>query len=153
MTQFTADGGIALEEALGYWVARVYLASRSQMYRRFKQHDVDLTPEQWMVLVRLWQHEGVTQSALAERTFRDLPTMSRILSSMERNGLIVRRKDVSDGRARLVYLTDVGRSLRRQLVPEARLMVEDLLRGIPDEDIAVTRRTLQRVLANLEVQA
>jgi MarR family transcriptional regulator, organic hydroperoxide resistance regulator len=152
MTQFTADGGIALEEALGYWVARVYLASRSQMYRRFKQHDVDLTPEQWMVLVRLWQNEGLTQSALAERTFRDLPTMSRILATMERHGLVVRRRDASDARARLVYLTDVGRSLRKQLVPEARLMVEDLLRGIPAEDIAVTRRTLQRVLANLEAE-
>jgi MarR family transcriptional regulator, organic hydroperoxide resistance regulator len=148
--QFTADGGIVLEEALGYWVARAYLASRSQMYRRFTRHGVDLTPEQWMVLVRLWQNEGLTQSALAERTFRDLPTMSRILATMERNGLVVRRKDVSDGRARLVFLSDQGRNLRRELVPEARLMVEDTLRGISEADIAVTRRTLQHMLANLE---
>ena len=132
MAQFTADGGIVLEEALGYWVARAYLTSRAEMYRRFKRHGVDLTPEQWMVLVRLWQNEGVTQSALADRTFRDLPTMSRILTTMERNGLVVRRKDVSDGRARLVYLSDLGRSLRRELVPEARSMVEDALRDIPD---------------------
>lgn len=150
MQQFTADGGIVLEEALGYWVARTYLASRAQMYRRFKRHGVDLTPEQWMVLVRLWQNEGLTQSALAERTFRDLPTMSRILTTMERSGLIVRRKDVSDGRARLVYLSDTGRSLRRELVPEARRMVEDTLRDIPEADVAVTRRTLQRILANLD---
>lgn len=148
--QFTADGGIVLEEAVGYWVARAYLASRAQMYRRFKQHGVDLTPEQWMVLVRLWQNEGVTQSALADRTFRDLPTMSRILTIMERNGLITRRKDASDGRARLVYLSDEGRNLRRKLVPEARSMVDDVLRGIPEEDVATTRRTLQRMLANLE---
>jgi MarR family transcriptional regulator, organic hydroperoxide resistance regulator len=148
--QFTADGGIVLEEALGYWVARVYLASRSEMYRRFKHHGVDLTPEQWMVLVRLWQNEGVTQSALAERTFRDLPTMSRILGTMERSGLIVRRKDASDGRARLVYLSDKGRNLRRALVGEARRMVDDILKDIPEADVAVTRRTLQHVLANLE---
>jgi MarR family transcriptional regulator, organic hydroperoxide resistance regulator len=148
--QFTADGGIVLEEAVGYWVARAYLASRAQMYRRVKQHGVDLTPEQWMVLVRLWQNEGVTQSALADRTFRDLPTMSRILTIMERNGLITRRKDASDGRARLVYLSDEGRNLRRKLVPEARSMVDDVLRGIPEEDVATTRRTLQRMLANLE---
>jgi DNA-binding MarR family transcriptional regulator len=148
--QFTADGGIVLEEALGYWVARAYLESRTQMYRRFKRHGVDLTPEQWMVLVRLWQNEGMTQSALAERTFRDLPTMSRILTIMERNGLVTRKKDVSDGRARLVYLSDTGRNLRRLLVPEARQMVEEVLQGIPDADVIVTRRTLQRMLANLE---
>lgn len=148
--QFPADGGIVLEEALGFWVARVYMQSRAQMYRRFKRHGVELTPEQWMVLVRLWQNEGVTQSALAERTFRDLPTMSRILALMEKGGLIVRRRDERDGRARLVYLSDRGRSLRRTLVGEARAMVDDLLRGIPSADVATTRKTLQRVLANLE---
>ena len=148
--QFTADGGIVLEEALGYWVARTYLASRAEMYRRFKRHGVELTPEQWMVLVRLWQEEGVTQSALAERTFRDLPTMSRIVAVMERNGLVLRRRDKSDGRARLVYLSERGKSLRRALVGEARRMVDDLLDGIPESDVAVTRRTLQRALTNLE---
>jgi MarR family transcriptional regulator, organic hydroperoxide resistance regulator len=150
--QFTADGGIVLEEALGYWVARTYLASRAEMYRRFKRHGVELTPEQWMVLVRLWQEEGVTQSTLAERTFRDLPTMSRIVSLMEKNGLILRRRDKSDGRARLVYLSERGKSLRRSLVGEARRMVDDLLDGIPESDVAVTRRTLQRALANLETK-
>ena len=148
--QFPAEGGIVLEEALGFWVARVYMKSRAEMYRRFKRHGVELTPEQWVVLVRLWQHEGVTQSALAERTFRDLPTMSRILTSMEKGGLIARRRDESDGRARLVYLSERGRGLRRALVGEARSMVDELLNGIPAADVATTRRTLKRVLANLE---
>ncbi len=148
--QFTADGGIVLEEALGYWVTRTYMLSRAELYRRFKAHDVDLTPEQWMVLVRLWQEEGVTQSALADRTFRDLPTMSRILATMERAGLVTRRRDVADARARRVHLTERGRGLRRGLVGEARRMVDAMLKGIPEADIAVTRRTLQRVLANLE---
>ncbi len=151
--QFTADGGIVLEEALAFWVARVYMRSRAEMYRRFKQHGVELTPEQWMVLVRLWQNEGVTQSALADRTFRDLPTMSRILTLMEKSGLIERRRDKSDGRARLVYLSDRGRSMRRTLVGEARAMVDQFLGGIPAADIAVTRRTLQRIVANLEREA
>lgn len=150
--QFTPNGGIVLEEALAFWVARVYMRSRSEMYRRFKRHGVELTPEQWMVLVRLWQNEGVTQSALAERTFRDLPTMSRILSLMEKSGLVERRRDKSDGRARLVYLSDRGRSMRRALVGEARAMVNDFLAGIPAADIAVTRRTLQRIVANLEAE-
>jgi MarR family transcriptional regulator, organic hydroperoxide resistance regulator len=150
--QFTADGGIVLEEALGYWVTRTYMVSRALLYRRFKQHGVDMTPEQWMILVRLWQNEGVTQTALADRTFRDLPTMSRILATMERGGLIERRRDKSDARARLVFLTETGRGLRRTLVGEARRMVESTLAGIPEQDVAVTRRTLQKVLANLEGQ-
>ena len=147
--QFTADGGIILEEALGYWITRAYLRSRSELYRRFKAHGVSLTPEQWMILVRLWQKEGVTQSALAQTTLRDLPTMSRILTTMERDGLVERKTDPKDSRARLVFLTARGRKLRQSLVAEARGMVEQMLHGISDADVQVTRRTLQRVLQNL----
>jgi DNA-binding MarR family transcriptional regulator len=150
VTQFTADGGIVLEEALGFWVSRVYLASRAELYRRFKAHGVEITPEQWMVLVRLWQAEGVTQTDLAARTFRDLPTMSRIIGTMERTGLVTRKADPEDGRARLVYLTARGRSLRKALVGEARAMVGSMLQGIPEADVAKTRKTLQRILENLE---
>ncbi|WP_437577302.1 MarR family winged helix-turn-helix transcriptional regulator [Sorangium sp. So ce887] len=148
--QFTADGGIILDNALGYWVARVYLASRAAMYRRFRAHGVEITPEQWMVLVRLWEQEGVTQTHLAERTFRDVPTMSRILALMDRDGLIARRQDPTDRRARLVYLTARGRQLRKALSSEAMAMVDALRAGIPEDDLLTTRRTLQRLLANLE---
>ncbi|WP_437484703.1 MarR family transcriptional regulator [Sorangium sp. So ce1014] len=148
--QFTADGGIILDNALGYWVARVYLASRAAMYRRFRAHGVEITPEQWMVLVRLWEQEGVTQTHLAERTFRDVPTMSRILALMDRDGLIARRQDPTDRRARLVYLTARGRQLRKALSSEAKAMVDALRAGISEDDLLTTRRTLQRLLANLE---
>ncbi|WP_437670106.1 MarR family winged helix-turn-helix transcriptional regulator [Sorangium sp. So ce131] len=148
--QFTAEGAIVLDNAFGYWVARVYLASRAEMYRRFRAHGVEITPEQWMVLVRLWEQEGVTQTHLAGRTFRDVPTMSRILALMERDGLVARREDPTDRRARLVYLTARGRHLQKALSSEARAMVGELLSGIPEDDLLVTRRTLQRILANIE---
>ncbi|KYF65821.1 MarR family winged helix-turn-helix transcriptional regulator [Sorangium cellulosum] len=148
--QFTADGGIILDNALGYWVSRVYLASRAAMYRRFRAHGVEITPEQWMVLVRLWEQEGVTQTHLADRTFRDVPTMSRILALMERDGLVARRQDPTDRRARLVYLTAHGRKLRKALSSEAMALVDALRAGIPEDDLLTTRRTLQRLLANLE---
>jgi len=148
--QFTADGGIILDNALGFWIARVYFVSRGTLYRRFRAHGVDMTPEQWMVLVRLWEQEGVTQTLLAERTLRDAPTMSRILAAMERADLISRRVDPMDRRARLVFLTDRGRGLRKALSAEARAMVNEARAGIPEEDLVVARRVLQRMLANIE---
>lgn len=147
--QFTADGGIVLDNAMAFWIARVYLASRALMYRRFRAHGVTLTPEQWMVLVRLWEEEGVTQAHVAARTLRDEPTISRIVALMERNGLVERRADAADRRSRLLYLTERGRSLRAALVPEARAMVRESLAGIPDDDLETTRRVLQRMAQNL----
>lgn len=147
--QFTGDG-ITLDNALAFWIQRVYQASRSVMYRRFHVQKVELTPEQWMVLVRLWEREDRTQNELCEATLRDPPTMSRILEGMVSRGLVSRRPDPDDSRSRLVALTPKGRQLRTRLVPVVRQIVDRLEAGIDDGDLLTTRRTLQRMFQNLE---
>jgi DNA-binding MarR family transcriptional regulator len=147
--QFT-DSGIALDQALAFWVQRVYQVNRAAMYRRFNGLGVDLTPEQWMVLVRLWEREGRTQNELCQSTLRDRPTMSRILDGMEARGLVARRQAPEDSRTRLVTLTPAGKQLRGKLLPAVKTMVAELEAGIDDGDLLITRRTLQKMFANLE---
>ena len=149
--QFTA-GGIALDNALAFWIQRVQQASRSLMYRRFNALGVELTPEQWMVLVRLSTEPELSQRALCEATLRDKPTMSRIVDGMESRGLVRRRPDPADARGRLVSLTPEARRLRQKLMPAVRAMVDELETGVPDRDLEITRSTLQRLFSNLEAQ-
>src|SRR4051794_6895465 len=120
------------------------------MYRRFNAEGVDLTPEQWMVLVRLWEREGRTQNDLCESTLRDRPTMSRIIDGMETRGLVMRKAALDDSRTRLVTLTAKGRQLRGKLLPVVREMVAELEHGIEERDLVTTRRTLQRIFSNLD---
>ena len=147
--QFAADG-IVLENALAFWVHRVYQAQRNEMYRAFREKGVELTPEQWAVLVRLWERDGRTQNDLSEKTFRDKPTMSRMIDALERRGLVERRDDEDDGRTRLVHLTPDGRALKRKLVPVVEKIVSRMLAGVSAADLAATRRTLRHVFENLE---
>src|SRR5687767_7637081 len=88
--QFTSDG-IVLDNALMFWVHRAYQAARNVTYDAFREHGVELTPEQWAVLVRLWECDGRTQNELCESTFRDKPTMSRMVDGMAARGLVERR--------------------------------------------------------------
>jgi DNA-binding MarR family transcriptional regulator len=149
--QFTATG-IALDNALAFWIQRVQQASRTMMYRRFNALGVELTPEQWMVLVRLSVEPELTQSALSEATLRDKPTMSRIVEGMESRGLVRRRPDPTDARGRLVSLTPEAQRLRQKLMPAVRTMVDELEAGVPERDLEITRRTLQRLFSNLEAR-
>ncbi|HUQ80740.1 MAG TPA: MarR family transcriptional regulator, partial [Gemmatimonadaceae bacterium] len=100
-----AHGDIIVDNAIGFWIHRVYQASRNEMYRAFRAHGEDITPEQWALLIRLWERDGRTQAELSEATFRDAPTMSRIVDVMESRGLLERRADSADGRARRIHLT------------------------------------------------
>src|SRR6476661_7517020 len=55
--QFVGESGVVLEKALAYWIHRVYQASRNEMFRMFREHGEEITPEQWIVLVRLWEED------------------------------------------------------------------------------------------------
>jgi DNA-binding MarR family transcriptional regulator len=144
------DGNdVVLERALPFLIHACYQQIRSVTYREFSEHGLELTPEQWIVLVRLWQRDGQSQSALSESTMRDRPTMSRIIDTMERGGLVQRCVDPKDGRSNEIRLTNAGKALQPKLVPLARKIVERLERDIPERDLKVTHRTLARMLANL----
>ena len=93
--QFKGDG-IVLDNALAFWVHRVYQVVRNETYRAFRDAGTELTPEQWVVLVRLWEHDGRTQNELCDSTFRDRPTMSRMIDTLEARGLVTREPMPSD---------------------------------------------------------
>ncbi len=147
--QFTKDG-ILLDQALGFSIYRVYQGMRSEMYQRFRAAaGEEVTPEQWIVLVRLWEQDGRTQQELGDATLKDRSTLSRILDVMERRGWVVRQTHPEDGRSRLVHLTRAGRDLKSVLVPLAKTLVTDMTEGIPNADLEVLRRVLLRIHQNL----
>jgi MarR family transcriptional regulator, organic hydroperoxide resistance regulator len=146
--QFVGDQ-VVLGRALPFLIHACYQQIRSRTYKEFLGDGLPLTPEQWIVLVQLWQKDGQSQSALSELTLRDAPTMSRILDTMEKGGLIVRKVDERDARSRLVTLTRAGKALQAKLVPVAKKLVAQLERDIPEADLEITHRTLQRILENI----
>jgi MarR family transcriptional regulator, organic hydroperoxide resistance regulator len=144
------DGNrVLLKRALPFVIHGCYQQIRSVTYKAFLEHGLELTPEQWVVLVQLWEKDGQSQSALSELTLRDRPTMSRILDTMEKHELVARHEDPQDARSRLVRLTRRGKALREKLVPVAKQLVARLEQGIPEADLETTHRTLSRMLENL----
>ncbi len=146
--QFTS-AGIDLEKAIAFWIYRAHQRLRSAAFGAMRESGFDGTPEQWVVLVRLWSSDGRIQAELLEDTVSDAPTLSRTLRSMERAGWVERRPDPRDGRARRVFLTPAGRALEKTLVPVVRQSVQRALRGIPDGDVRQARRTLEKIVTNL----
>lgn len=148
--QFRANHTIAVEHALAFWVNRFYEVSRRTMYRAFRAHGVEVTPEQWLVLVRLWERDARAQSELAAAIHRDAPTTSRIVDAMVKAGLVKRVTDPDDARGRRITLTARAKELRAELVPTVKKLVARMEADVPAADLATTQRTLARLIENLE---
>lgn len=146
--QFDGDR-VTLERALPFLIHACYQQIRSNTYKEFLGQGLELTPEQWIVLVQLWNKDGQSQSVLSALTLRDRPTMSRIIDTMEKSGLVERTADAQDARTRLVKLTRQGKALQPKLVPIAKGLVARLEQGISERDLETTHRTLAKMLENL----
>ncbi|MGC1439813.1 MAG: MarR family transcriptional regulator [Burkholderiaceae bacterium] len=70
-----------------------------------------LSLPQWVILSCLWRDGELTVGALAEMVGTGLPATSRIIDRMADRGLIIRRRDDTDGRITLVAATDKAREL------------------------------------------
>jgi DNA-binding MarR family transcriptional regulator len=73
-----------------------------------------LTYPQYLVMVALWEAEGVTLGALGERLFLDSSTLTPLLKRLEAQGLLHRQWDPADERQLRITLTERGRAMQAE---------------------------------------
>ena len=73
---------------------------------------IGLTYPQYLVMLVLWERDGITVSDLGERLFLDSGTLTPLLKRLEASALIARLRDVQDERRVRITLTPAGRALR-----------------------------------------
>jgi len=71
-----------------------------------------LTYPQYLVLLVLWEQDGLSVSALGERLLLDSGTLTPLLKRMESGGLVARQRDTQDERRVHITLTEAGRALK-----------------------------------------
>ena len=84
---------IAIKLIFAILNGKVSAAINRKLYRNFRQYNVDITPEQWTVLLYLWEKDGVTQQELCNATFKDKPSMTRLIDNLEKQTLVTRSSD------------------------------------------------------------
>ncbi|MGR3765700.1 MarR family winged helix-turn-helix transcriptional regulator [Rossellomorea sp. NS-SX7] len=111
----------------------------------------DITPEQWTVLKRLSENDGINQKELAIKAEKDQPTVTRILDILERKELIIKEKNKEDRRSFLLFITDKGNAVKEELSPVIeKIWEEKILTGISEEELNVYRNVLVKMNENIE---
>ena len=123
-------------------------AINRKLYRSFRKINIDITPEQWTVLIFLWEKDGVTQQELCNATFKDKPSMTRLIDNMERQHLVVRISDKKDRRTNLIHLTKDGKELEERARVIANQTLKEALKGITIEELSVSQEVLRKIFFN-----
>lgn len=101
-----------------------------------------ITRSQWWVLAFLSRRDGMTQTALASDLDLTKVAIGGLLDRMETAGLVERRADPNDGRARRVYLTKGGAKLVTTIRENVEQVELGILNQIPEADLDRAAETL-----------
>src|SRR5258707_15845407 len=97
------------EKPLGFVLHDVARFLRKRFELRGRDAQLGLTRAQWSVLAHLARQEGINQAALAQILEIEPITLVRLLDRLQAAGLVERRPDATDRRARVLYLTPAAR--------------------------------------------
>jgi len=104
------DPALLLDNQLCFALYSTSLAM-TKLYKPLLE-EVGLTYPQYLVMLVLWERDGVTVSELGQRLFLDTGTLTPLLKRLEAAGLISRIRAVEDERRVHITLTAAGRKLK-----------------------------------------
>ncbi|HYJ64916.1 MAG TPA: MarR family transcriptional regulator, partial [Parafilimonas sp.] len=125
------------------------MAVARSLQKNFRNAGLEITIEQWTVLYHLWKEDCLSQQELCNRTYRDKPSITRLIDNLEKQKLLKRSSHKNDKRINLVCLTDAGRALQETTLALANQTMNEALNGVKKEDIEIVKTVLQKVYDNL----
>src|ERR1043165_3198496 len=112
-----------------------------------------LTEATWRPLAYVGRlGDGVRQKELATALSIEGPTLVRLLDNLERQGLIERREDETDRRARGIYLTRAGRDLAVRVAKVGTEIQARVLAKVPPADLEICLAVLDGIERDLDTR-
>lgn len=134
---------IAVELNLAACKLKQYTASM------LKKSEVDLTPEQFLVMDMLWNEGPMSQQRMADTIHKDKNSVTKLVDALEAKGLITRRQDRNDRRSNTLFPTEKALQMKDASKEAGISMLDGMLDGISEEDLRAMLKTLSRLTANM----
>jgi len=133
------------------------VAQAARLWRRVVDHRMrpfGLTEATWLPLLHLARGPAaMRQKELAASLSLDSSSVVRLLDALEAAGLIERREDDADRRAKAIVLTRLGRATVAKVERVADQVRGDALIGLSDKELATAARVLDHVCGTLAPMA
>ncbi len=137
-------------ELYSFITGKASTAIARRLQKNFKQSGLDITIEQWSILYHLWKEEGQSQQQLGDATFRDKPSITRLVDNLEKLKLVKRVPSKDDRRINLIYLTKEAIQLQEKSMEVANQTLNEALTGVTNGQIEIAKEVLHTVYENLK---
>lgn len=136
-------------ELYSFITGKASTAIARRLQKKFNASGINLTIEQWSVLYHLWKQDGASQQELCNATFRDKPSITRLVDNLEKLNLVKRVSHDKDRRINKIFLTKTAQRLQEETMQLAEETLNEALSGVPANQVEMCKEVLQKVYDNL----
>ena len=137
------------ETKLHHWVNRVAFQIRAEMQKRIKESGLEVSVEEWAMLMILWEDGATPMNNLAEKTLRDRTTVTRLIDRLVAKGLVQRVDAPKDRRLVVIEATEQSNDFRGALISSALSLIDETTESVSPEDLATTLQTLMQISSRI----
>jgi DNA-binding MarR family transcriptional regulator len=138
-----------IEESLGCATNHSAMAARNYLTRQLAPNGIDMTIEQFKVMVVLWKEGSSTQQSIADFVGKDKTSITRLIAGLEKRSLIQRATACQDKRCNHVTLTAQGVALEEPTMKVLAEATQYIHQGIDPDELAITLRVLKQMCLTL----
>ena len=135
---------------IGFLLERTTRIAKLSFTKAFKNLKVDITPEQWIVLDILNNQGSMSQKDIGNASFKNAPTISRIIDNLVKKGFVDRVGEEGDRRKTSISLTEEGLALVTKCQAEVDSLRNRSWDKLSDKDYTEFRRILDKIFENFE---
>ncbi len=140
-----------VEETAGYLIYRVGRLLRYRAAQFFRQMDIDISPEQWVLLLQVRDKKQASMSDLVDKTVNDHPNVTRLISGLVKMGYVEQVPNPIDKRSKLVSITHDGEALVVGVLPDLLSEKAEFFDGLNQDEVTQLISLIKVVLGNLEM--
>ncbi len=120
--------------------------------KELSRNDINLTPEQYLVMDILWDAEVMSQQAIADIIQKDKNSVTKFIDSLEKKGLVYRQVNKTDRRVNNIVVSEEGMKLKARTTEVAIGMMRNVLNNIKEEDLIALDNVMNQIKENIDSQ-
>ncbi len=140
---------LQVEYMTGFIIERSSKRMKQVCQQLLKENDINITVDQWVVMQELNKTNGQVQVSLANNTFKDAPTITRIIDLLCQKGYVERVSNPNDRRRFQIFLTDSGKDLITVVEPIIMDFRKKAYTGLSPAQLDNLKQALHHILENL----
>lgn len=138
-----------LDNLVNHRIATLAVLLKRQVIRIIAKNELEITPDQWVIIYYLWQENGLTVSEIANRSKKDIANATRIIDKLEKMGYVNKRKNDKDNRSFNIYVLPKAEEIKDKVHNCWKESLELALEGISESEQQYLLRIIDKIEINV----